>query len=153
MHAGSGGDVAHRYATLADRILTCDQVGFGEAFNELARGTGAGGPAAEREPRRGVRIHAPFTDVPYHERIDDGYPNFVNNELNSACASSTMHAQVSAQGLDRDALPRRIDEAICSRQRTGVRARWAWSWVRAKRVVTPVTPAECCRLLCYKGNQ
>jgi hypothetical protein len=27
-----------------------------------------------------VRIHAPYTHVPYHQRIDDGFPNFVNND-------------------------------------------------------------------------
>jgi hypothetical protein len=27
-----------------------------------------------------VHIHAPYTHVPYHERIDDGFVNFVNND-------------------------------------------------------------------------
>jgi len=44
----------------------------------------------------GVRIHAPYTHVPYHERIDDGYPNFVNNDhcLLSARAATQLTKMV-----------------------------------------------------------
>jgi hypothetical protein len=43
-----------------------------------------------------VRIHAPYTHVPYHERIDDGYVNFVNNDhcLLSARAASQLATMV-----------------------------------------------------------
>jgi hypothetical protein len=43
-----------------------------------------------------VRIHAPYTHVPYHERIDDGYVNFVNNDhcLLSARAASQLARMV-----------------------------------------------------------
>jgi hypothetical protein len=30
--------------------------------------------------REAVRIHGPYTHVPYHERIDNGFVNFVNND-------------------------------------------------------------------------
>jgi len=43
-----------------------------------------------------VRIHAPYTHVPYHERIDDGYVNFVNNDhcLLSARAATQLTKMV-----------------------------------------------------------
>jgi hypothetical protein len=64
------------YDKLEDRILARDQAGASEAYYELAR---------TRRPlteiiAEAVRIHAPYTHVPYHERIDDGYVNFVNND-------------------------------------------------------------------------
>ena len=30
--------------------------------------------------REAIRIHGPYTHVPYHERIDKGFVNFVNND-------------------------------------------------------------------------
>ena len=55
----------------------------------------------QRRPMReivaeAVRIHAPYTHVPYHERIDDGYVNFVNNDhcLLSARAASQLTRMV-----------------------------------------------------------
>jgi hypothetical protein len=69
-------DVRALYEKLEDRCIMRDQVGASEAFYALVR--------AERPLQEivseGVRIHAPYTHVPYHERIDDGYPNFVNND-------------------------------------------------------------------------
>src|SRR5256885_7459974 len=64
------------YAKLEDRILARDQQGASEVYYDLVR---------ERRPMteivgEAVRIHAPYTHVPYHERIDDGYVNFVNND-------------------------------------------------------------------------
>ena len=38
-----------------------------------------------------VRIHAPYTHVPYHERMDDGYPNFVNNDHCLLSARATIN--------------------------------------------------------------
>src|ERR1051325_3028251 len=38
-----------------------------------------------------VRIHAPYTHVPYHERIDDGYVNFVNNDHCLLSARATLN--------------------------------------------------------------
>jgi hypothetical protein len=64
------------YARLEERILDRDQVGASEALHALVR---AGRPLIEMVSEA-VRIHAPYTHVPYHERIDDGYPNFVNND-------------------------------------------------------------------------
>ncbi len=80
------------YEKLEDRILMRDQVGASEVYYDLVR---TGRPLNEIV-REGVRIHAPFTHVPYHERIDDGYPNFVNNDhcLLSARATINLHRMV-----------------------------------------------------------
>jgi len=64
------------YAKLEERMLARDQQGASDVYYDLVR---------ERRPiteiiAEAVRIHAPYTHVPYHERIDDGYVNFVNND-------------------------------------------------------------------------
>src|SRR3989440_6261765 len=64
------------YAKLEERILARDQVGTSAVFYDLVR--------ARRPPteiiRETVRIHAPYTHVPYHQRIDAGFVRFVNND-------------------------------------------------------------------------
>ena len=75
------------YEKLEDRILARDQKGASEAYYELAR---------QRRPlneiiAEAVRIHAPYTHVPYHERIDDGYVNFVNNDHCLLSARATVN--------------------------------------------------------------
>src|SRR5271154_6042423 len=76
------------YDKLEERILARDQKGASDVYYDLVR---AGRPMTEIIAE-GVRIHAPYTHVPYHERIDDGYVNFVNNDhcLLSARASLTL---------------------------------------------------------------
>lgn len=76
---------AQLYGELQERIMARDQTGASEIYYDLVR---AGRPLTEIIAEA-VRIHAPYTHVPYHERIDDGYPNFVNNDhcLLSARAS------------------------------------------------------------------
>jgi hypothetical protein len=64
------------YAKLEERILARDQKGASDVYYDLVR---RGRPLTEMVAE-GVRIHAPYTHVPYHERIDDGYVNFVNND-------------------------------------------------------------------------
>ena len=64
------------YAKLEERILARDQVGASVVFYDLAR---AGRPATEII-KETVRIHAPYTHVPYHQRIDNGFVRFVNND-------------------------------------------------------------------------
>jgi hypothetical protein len=75
------------YGRLEDRILSRDQIGASEVFYDLVR---AGRPLNEIIAE-GVRIHAPYTHVPYHERIDDGYPNFVNNDHCLLSARATIN--------------------------------------------------------------
>src|SRR3974390_2119586 len=64
------------YEKLEDRVLSRDQVGASECYYDLVRD---GRPLPEML-REAVRIHGPYTHVPYHERIDDGFVNFVNND-------------------------------------------------------------------------
>jgi hypothetical protein len=64
------------YAKMEERMMMRDQKGASQVFYDLVR---AGRPINEVLGEC-VRIHAPYTHVPYHERIDDGYPNFVNND-------------------------------------------------------------------------
>jgi hypothetical protein len=64
------------YAKLEERILARDQVGASAVYYDLVR---AGRPRAEIV-RETVRIHAPYTHVPYHQRIDEGFVRFVNND-------------------------------------------------------------------------
>src|SRR6202012_3731030 len=75
------------YAKLEERIIMRDQVGASEGYYDLVR---AGRPLNEIIAE-GVRIHAPYTHVPYHERIDDGYPNFVNNDHCLLSARATIN--------------------------------------------------------------
>src|SRR5260221_4378614 len=80
------------YAALQDRVLDRDQIGASAVYYDLLR---AGRPLTEMLAQA-VRIHAPFTHVPYHERIDDGYVNFVNNDhcLLSARAATQLTRMV-----------------------------------------------------------
>lgn len=73
------------YDKLEERILARDQKGASDVYYDLVR---AGRPMTEIVGEA-VRIHAPYTHVPYHERIDDGYVNFVNNDH---CLLSTRAA-------------------------------------------------------------
>ncbi len=67
---------ARSYAMLEERILDRDQVGATEIVYDLLR---ADRPTAEILGET-VRIHAPLTHVPYHQRIDNGILRFVNND-------------------------------------------------------------------------
>jgi hypothetical protein len=80
-------EAASLYARLEDRILMRDQVGASSVYYDLVR---AGRPLNEIVAE-GVRIHAPYTHVPYHERMDDGYPNFVNNDHCLLSARATLN--------------------------------------------------------------
>ncbi len=74
------------YARLEERILARDQQGAAEVFVELAR---------DRRPLaellyESVRIHAPYTHVPFHQRLDDGLVKFVNNDHCLLSARATL---------------------------------------------------------------
>src|SRR5262245_52351911 len=64
------------YARLEERILARDQLGASRALYALL---GQGRPIREITSET-VRIHAPYTHVPYHQRLDDGIVKFVNND-------------------------------------------------------------------------
>jgi len=61
---------------LKRRILARDQVGASQIFYDLVK---AGRPVPELV-RETVRIHAPYTHVPFHQRQDSGEMRFVNND-------------------------------------------------------------------------
>jgi hypothetical protein len=64
------------YQRLEERILARDQVGSAQALYALLKS----GHSAADVTRETVRIHAPYTHVPYHQRLDDGVVKFVNND-------------------------------------------------------------------------
>jgi hypothetical protein len=64
------------YARLEERILARDQIGASHALYGLLK---QGRPLTEITSET-VRIHAPYTHVPYHQRLDDGMVKFVNND-------------------------------------------------------------------------
>src|SRR5438128_11222917 len=63
------------YARLEERILARDQVGASTVLYGLMKDKR---PVTEIVSQT-VRIHAPYTHVPYHQRLDDGVVTFVNN--------------------------------------------------------------------------
>ena len=77
---------AHAYARLEERILSRDQRGASEILYELVKD---GRPLVELL-RETVRIHAPYTHVPYHQRLDDGIVKFVNNDHCLLSARATL---------------------------------------------------------------
>ena len=73
------------YERLEEWTILRDQVGAADVFCDLVK---MSRPATELVGEM-VRIHAPYTFVPYHQRLDDGLVRFVNNDhcLLSARAS------------------------------------------------------------------
>ena len=61
-------EVGTAYARLEEKILERDQRAASDIFYDLVR---AGRPLPELVGQI-VRIHAPYTHVPYHQRLDDG---------------------------------------------------------------------------------
>jgi hypothetical protein len=87
-----GEEAAKSYARLEERVLERDQTGASDVFYDLVR---------QRRPltemlSETVRIHAPYTTPPYHQRLDDGVARFVNNDhcLLSARASLRLPGYV-----------------------------------------------------------
>jgi hypothetical protein len=74
------------YAALEERVMERDQVGASDAYYDLVR---------QRRPLtemlgETVRMHAPYTLVPYHQRLDDGFARFVNNDHCLLSARATL---------------------------------------------------------------
>ena len=70
------GPASALYAELADHILERDQVKTASTLYDLVR---EGRPRAEIL-RETIKVHAPYTHVPYHQRVDGGFVRFVNND-------------------------------------------------------------------------
>ena len=64
------------YTRLEERILARDQKGASDVLYGLMKQER---PVTEIL-RETIRIHAPYTNVPYHQRLDDGVVKFVNND-------------------------------------------------------------------------
>ncbi len=64
------------YARLEERIVARDQKGASDVLYGLMK---QDRPVTEIL-RETIRIHAPYTNVPYHQRLDDGMVKFVNND-------------------------------------------------------------------------
>src|SRR5713101_7842208 len=64
------------YARLEERIIARDQEGASDVLYRLMKQ----GRSVTEITRETVRIHAPYTHVPYHQRLDDGVVKFVNND-------------------------------------------------------------------------
>jgi hypothetical protein len=77
------------YARLEERVLERDQLGASDVFYDLVR---SGRPLTEIL-RETVRIHAPYTHVPYHQRIDNGFVRFVNNDHCLLSARASLRLQ------------------------------------------------------------
>ena len=85
--ADRAASVSNRYAALEERILDRDQIGASEVYYDLYRD----GRPLEELILEATRIHGPYTHVPYHERIDDGFVNFVNNDHCLLSARATLN--------------------------------------------------------------
>jgi hypothetical protein len=79
--AGTNGS-AVLYAKLEERVLERDQRGATDVYHALLKA----GRSLTEISREIVRVHAPYTHVPYHQRVDRGFLRFVNNDH---CLSST----------------------------------------------------------------
>jgi hypothetical protein len=64
------------YARLEERILARDQIGASSIFYELIKN----GRPVDELVRETVRIHAPYTHVPFHQWNNSGDVRFVNND-------------------------------------------------------------------------
>lgn len=80
-------DIRTIYERLEEQILARDSKGASDAYYDLIRE----GRPFEEIALAAVGIHGPLTHVPYHERIDDGYVNFVNNDHCLLSARAAMH--------------------------------------------------------------
>jgi len=74
------------YDRFEERILARDQQGASQIFFELVKQSR---PLSELL-RETVRIHAPYTHVPFHQRLDDGAVKFVNNDHCLLSAGATL---------------------------------------------------------------
>src|SRR5947209_16765280 len=74
------------YARLEERILARDQIAASQVLYGLLK---QGRPVTEIVGET-VRIHAPYTHVPFHQRLDDGVVKFVNNDHCLLSARATL---------------------------------------------------------------
>ncbi len=78
-----------KYARLREKVLERDQPGASAVTYELVKD----GRSTTEILSETVRIHAPYTHVPYHQRMDGGFVRFVNNDHALLSARATLSLQ------------------------------------------------------------
>ena len=78
-----------QYERLRDHVMQRDQPGATAVTYDLIRA----GRATTEILSETVRIHAPYTHVPYHQRMDGGFVRFVNNDHALLSARATLSLQ------------------------------------------------------------
>src|SRR6516162_289424 len=73
------------FARLEERILARDQ-----RAADVLYGLAREGCSVPELLYQAVRIHAPYTHVPFHQRLDDGLVKFVNNDHCLLSARATV---------------------------------------------------------------
>ena len=82
-------ETAAIYDRYRDTVLSRDNQAATEiAFDLMKRGRGTTEILSET-----IRAHAPYTHVPYHQRIDAGIVRFVNNDHCLGSSRATLHLQ------------------------------------------------------------
>ncbi len=95
--AGISNSVRKLYEQLEERIMDRDQHGASSVCYDILRSK----RPLQEMLSHAVKIHGPYTHVPYHERIDNGYVNFVNNDHCLLSARSTLHlSQMMPEGAE-----------------------------------------------------
>src|SRR3954467_15455256 len=85
------------YALLEERILARDQRGAADVLYSLQRE----GRSVTELLYQAVRIHAPYTHVPFHQRLDNGLVKFVNNDHCLLSARATVRlTQLMPKGFE-----------------------------------------------------
>src|SRR5438876_395397 len=118
------------YGKLEERILARDQVGARAVFYDLIR---AGRPRTE-VLQETVRVHAPYTHVPYHPRIDNGSPTSPS-PASSTCRTGCSTTAPTPPDTRATALARRSSWAVPSagttRTTSSTPGRSTWPSARA----------------------
>ena len=82
-------ETAGKYEQLRERVLERDSAGASAVTFDLIQD----GRSTTEILSETVRIHAPYTHVPYHQRMDGGFVRFVNNDHALLSARATLSLQ------------------------------------------------------------
>ena len=78
-----------KYEQLRERVIERDSAGASAVTFDLIQD----GRSTTEILSETVRIHAPYTHVPYHQRMDGGFVRFVNNDHALLSARATLSLQ------------------------------------------------------------
>ena len=82
-------ETAGKYEQLRERVIERDSAGASAVTFDLIQD----GRSTTEILSETVRIHAPYTHVPYHQRMDGGFVRFVNNDHALLSARATLSLQ------------------------------------------------------------